>query len=393
MNFGFPHARVTGERLLSNLRRHFSPTRLLRTRDELLPLREGGRHAEWVISRGLSLFVSVACAAVPRKRREAFVATAVRRAAPFVDPAWHVAWSGDLAMVWVWPQEELAAPPTDVALGDGEQLVNAGPVSYIRRFVPESLLRGEAREDGVELIQCSDGIEARAWRQHGLYASSWWPQTPDAVTWMAFCRGAGVAPQALPEVQTPPWRDEPWTVLQRASLQDTLSQYQRLAIPAAVAGLLLMATWQAGSLLHVQWGRMQLAAQIAASSRKVSDTLAARSQAEDDLYATQQLLALRPPLPQIRLMAAVGKLLDPMKATVVQWSMPNPTSLEVLVTMRAPDPRALVLAFQHAGLFSDVSVDIGRGGKDQVIVHARINPPDPASQDAGVAPVAQGNAS
>ena len=167
----------------------------------------------------------------------------------------------------------------------------------------------------------------------------------------------------------------------------------RLDSPAAVAGLLLMATWQAGSLLHVQWGRMQLAAQIAASSRKVSDTLAARSRAEDDLAATQQLLALRPPLPQIRLMAAVGKLLDPMKATVVQWSMPNPTSLEVLVAMPAPDPRALVLAFQHIGLFNDVSVDIGRGGKDQVTVHARIKPPGPPEQDTDAAPVAAGNAS
>ena len=337
--------------------------------------------------------MSVACAAVPRKRREAFVATAVRRAAPFTDPAWHVAWSGDLAMVWVWPEEELAAAPTDVALGDADPLTHSGPVSYIHRFVPESLLRGEAREEGVELIQCSDGVEARAWRQRALYASSWWPQIPDAVTWIAFCRGAGVAPQPLPEVQTLPWRDEAWTVLQKASLQDTLSQYQRLAIPAAVAGLLLMATWQAGSLLHVQWGRSHLAAQIAASSRKVSDTLDARSRAEDDLVATQQLLALRPPLPQIRLMAAVGTLLDPMKATVVQWSMPNPTSLEVLVAMRAPDPRALVLAFQHAGLFNDVSVDIGRGGNDQVIVHARIKPPGTPDQDAGAAPVAQGNAS
>jgi hypothetical protein len=82
-----------------------------------------------------------------------------------------------------------------------------------------------------------------------------------------------------------------------------------------------------------------------------------------------------------------------MKATVVQWSMPNPTSLEVLVAMPAPDPRALVLAFQSAGLFNDVSVDIGRGGNDQVIVHARIKPRGTPDQDADTAALAAGNAS
>lgn len=346
-----------------------------------------------MISRGLSLFVAVPCAAVPRKRRGDYVATAVRRAAPFADPAWHTAWSGDLAMVWVWPQEELAADPIEASLDETGRLPEAGPVSYIRRFLPESLLRGDSRESGVELIQCSDGVEARAWRAGALHASSWWPQAPDAATWMAFCRGVGVPPQPLPAIQSPPWRDAPWTVIQQASLRDTLSQYQRLAIPGTVALILLMAAWQAGALLHVQWGRMRLASQIAASSQKVSDILAARSRAEDDLVATRRLLALRSPLPQVSLMASVARLLDPMKATVVQWSMPNPTTLEVQVAMPAPDPRALVLAFQHAGLFDDVSADIGRGGKDQVIVRARIKSANQSGTAAATVPATGGDAS
>ncbi len=283
--------------------------------------------------------------------------------------------------------------PIEASLVETGRRPEAGPVSYIRRFLPESLLRGESRESGIELIQCSDGIEARAWRASALHASSWWPHAPDAATWMAFCRGAGVPPQPLPAIQSPLWRDAPWTVIQRASLRDTLSQYQRLAVPAAVALILLMATWQAGALLHLQWGRMRLDSQIAASSQKVSDILAARSRAEDDLVATRQLLALRPPLPQVSLMASVAGLLDPIKATVVQWSMPNPSTLEVQVSMPTPDPRALVLAFQHAGLFDDVTADIGRGGKDQVIVRARIKAPDQPGTVAATVPAAGGDAS
>lgn len=330
---------------------------------------------------------------MPRKRRDAFVATAVRRAVPFADPAWHVAWSGDLAMIWAWPQEDLMAHPDEVGVdGPGHLSPDLRPVSYIRRFMPESLLRGEPRESGVELLECSDGVEARAWRGGALYASSWWPQAPDTATWVAFCRGAGIAPQPLPAVLSPAWREQPWTVMRGGSLRDTLAQYQRLAVPVALALVLLMAAWQAGALLRVELARMRLDADIAASSQKVSDILAARNRAEDDLAATRRLLALRPPSPQVRLMATATKALDSLKATIVQWTMPNPATLEVVVAMNSPDPRALVLAFQQAGAFDDVSVDIGRGGTDQVIVRARVRPvvagePAPATlADRGNAP-------
>lgn len=393
MNSGFRRARAASERLFAKLQRHFSPTRLLRTRDELLPLREGGRRTEWVVSRGLSLFISVPCAAVPHKRRDAFVATAVRRAVPFADPAWHVAWGGDFAMVWAWPQEDLIAHPDEAVVDESEHLSSdMRRVNYIRHFMPESLLRGEPRENGVELLECSDGIEARAWRGSALYASSWWPRVPDASAWIAFCRGAGVAPQTLPTVLSTAWRDQPWTITRGSSLRDTLAQYQRLAAPVAMALVLLMAAWQAAALLRVQLGRMRLAADIAASSQKVSDTLAARNRAEDDLATTWKLLALRPPSSQVRLMATTAGILDPLKARVVQWTMPNPTTLEVVVAMNSPDPRALVLAFQKVATFDDVTVDISRGGADQVIVRARVRP-IVASEPAPPAPANSGSAS
>lgn len=114
----------------------------------------------------------------------------------------------------------------------------------------------------------------------------------------------------------------------------------------------------------------------------MSDILAARNRAEVDLAATRRLLAMRPPSPQIRLMATANQALVPLKATIVQWSMPNPATLELVVSMNSPDPRALVLAFQQVGGFDDVSVDIGRGATDQVIVRAHVRPvgtPDAAA--------------
>ncbi len=275
------------------------------------------------------------------------------------------------------------APSISALPGDSDVAEASRPISYIRRFLPESLLRGEPRESGVELLECSDGVEARAWRAGALYASSWWPQMPDATSWMAFCRGAGVAPQPLPSALSPAWRDQPWTLVRGHSLRDTLTQYQRLAIPGALALVLLVAAWQVSALLHVQLGRMQLDRDIAASSQKVSDILTARNRAEDDLAVTRKLLTLRPPVPQLQLMATVSRILDPMKATIVQWTMPNPTTLEVVVAMNAPDPRALVLAFQQTHTFDDVSVDMGRNSKDQVIMRARIRPSSLTAAAAG----------
>lgn len=357
-----------------------------------MPLREGGRDSEWVIARGLSLFISVSCSAVPRKRREAFVTTAVRRTVPFADPAWHVSWSGDLAMVWAWPQEDLTGRRDDAGI---DQTTNAPAdlqqVSRVRRFIPESLLRGEPRESGLELLECSDGVEARAWRSGALYASSWWPQTPDASAWVAFCRGAGMPPQPMPEALPSVWREQSWTIVRGGSLQDTLAQYQRLAIPVALALVLLTAGWQAGALVRIQLARTQLDAEITASSQKVSDVLAARNRAETDLAATRRLLAMRPPSPQIRLMAKATQALAPLKATIVQWTMPNPATLELVVSMNSPNPRALVLAFQKLDAFDDVSVDIGRGATDQVIVRAHVRPmatlapPSAANQQPGSA--------
>lgn len=318
-----------------------------------------------MVSRGWCLFLLVDCLTVPRKRRVDFVATAVRRAAPFALPGWRIAWQGNRAMVWVWPQDQLTDPGSQPAIAQ---------TSAPQRFVPETLLRGAPLADGVELVRCSDGVEARAWRDGYLHANSWWPETPDPAAWEAFCRGAGFAPHAAPAVAELPWREEPWTVTRDLSLNNAVQQSQRLAIPVACALVVLAAAWQAGALLRLELARHAVGSQIASESARVSDILTQRNHAEDDLAAIQALLALRPPVPQVELMTRVGQLLDKQQARIVRWSMPDPKTLDVTVSMPAPNPRALVLAFQQTGLFADVGADVGHGGENQLIIHAKVAP-------------------
>lgn len=316
------------------------------------------------MARGWCLYLLVDCGSVPHKRRAEFVATAVRRASPFSVPGWRIAWHADRAMVWIWPQDQLTDPGSQVAVAQ-----TAAP----QRFVPETLLRGAPTTDGVELVRCSDGVEARAWAGGCLSANNWWPDAPGATDWEAFCRGAGLAPESMPAVAELPWRDEPWTATRELSLNGAIQQSQRWVVPVACALVVLAAAYQTGALLRVELGRHTVASEIARESAQVSDILAQRNHAEDDLAAIHALLALRPPLPQVELMTRVGQLLDKQNARIVRWSMSDSKSLEVTISMPAPNPRALVLAFQQTGLFTDVGADVGHG-ENQLVIHAKVEP-------------------
>lgn len=291
-------------------------------------------------------------------------------------PGWHVAWSGDQAMAWVWPQEELSAGAESFSvsmLEDGLESQSAA-VSYVKRFIPESLLRGEPLDSGAELVICSDGFEARAWRQGALYASNWWPQAPDQAAWTTFCRGAGIPPAALPEVTHALWREKAWTVLAYGSLNAVMDRVRHQVLPAVVGLLLLALCYQLGSMAKIGFGQMTLNRQIESSTAKVSDILGARNRAEDDMASIRGLLGLRSTSPQVRLLATVARLLDEENAKVAGWSMPNPDTVEVTISMVTPDPRALVLAFQKSGAFTRVTVEPGRGSNDQLVVRAQIKP-------------------
>lgn len=275
-------------------------------------------------------------------------------------------------MVWVWPQEELTVAP-DLDRGvTAADTSSSTPVSYIRRFLPESLLRGEALESAVELVECSDGVEARAWRNGCLYASNWWPKIPDASAWATFCRGAGQPPMAIPDIKRFPFRDAPWTSAREGATGDLIANARRLALPLVVCAVALTASFQVGAIVRAKVALVRLQEKIDQSSARVSDILDARRRAEDDLASVKTLLAMRPPMPHVQLLATVAGVLDRNKAKVVQWSAPNPDSIEVVVSMAVPDPRALVIAFQKSGQFTDVTADVGRGGKDQLIIRAKV---------------------
>ena len=309
-----------------------------------------------VVSRGLCLFLSVDASKAPEKERRSLAALAIRRASPFPDPEFGVAWlPGGHGAAWYWSRSRVM----DLL---AERHVQARRID----FVPEALLVGTPAagdESRVELLQLQEGFVARAWQQGRLVADRWWPQAPGTDEWQAFLRAAGQPTGAQPVPPTPtgpaPIAPRPWSARKRAS--GTLTGLSGLDshLPRVAAGIGLLvvaiAAMQAGSMLRSGidiWRARQAAQDLDEPLKRI---LTARENADRDMAASRQLLALQPRRGTIALLAETARLLPAAEAQVRQWNQTTPETLEVTLVMSEPDPQKLVAAWEESPMFTNVS--------------------------------------
>lgn len=293
-------------------------------------------------------------------RRRTFAQGMARRWAPFADPAFHVAWAGHVAMVWGWSSSLVLAP-----VADGERAP--------RRIVPESLFVGGVREDGVELLAVDAGYEGRAWNAGVLVASTWWPALPSSADWIVFLRGAGRA--AMPEPPAPVEAHRlpaPWSA--GAAARTDFARHRGLVVPILGAIVLLAIGFPVGSGLRLLAETASLEGAIAKQEGLVAEILAARESAEADAAELQSLLELRPSSGQIRTMSALLKAMPPGGWQVLEWRLPEPGRLEVVLRTATPDPPAMVRSLEASRLFEAVGVEMGTR-PDEVVVKARLTGP------------------
>jgi hypothetical protein len=353
------------------------PARYFRSQRELIPLRPGRGGTEWVLAREWCLYANLACAQVPVARRRDFISTQVRKLAPFDDPEWHAAYAGDFAQVWIWSRAAVRAG-TDFA-SDARRL----------QCLPESVLRGEPRSSGTELLSDHEGCEGRSWKAGNLVASTWWPQLPGANEWAAFCRSAGLHPDAVPEPLDLPMSEQAWSQTSSvAQLGQTLSHYRREAILAAVALLVLLFAMQLGSIAHLWWARHGVQQQLVTERNAISDVLAARNRAEIARAASEQLMALHDKPSQLALIAGVSAHLPGTGWTIVQWFAPDPRHIEITLSSARPDPPAIVRALEGSGVLHKVSANLAQSSSNELLIRAVVG--DRADTSASEAVTADG---
>jgi hypothetical protein len=296
---------------------------------------------------------------VPASRRDSFAALAVRRAMPFERPDWHGVVRGDQMMVWAWPSALFDA----AAAGDG-LLVSAGD-----RFLPEALLRGEVRNDAVELLACDEGVDARVWANGVLVASRWFPALPSAADWQEFLRGAGQDPGTpMPTLGTASWREKPWTTAGMAlDMSATWAEAKRPALALAGGLAALAIAWPLGAGARQAIDAMLLERRIDALSEQLSDVLGQRDAAVLAADEITSLLALRSPRPALALMAALDAQLGSAGYLVREIDLQQGNRLRLVLAAPGADPQALVKQLMDSGILDDVRIDSGAASGEMVI--------------------------
>ena len=345
----------------ARLRHRFSPRRVLLTNSGCHVLSEGGSDSSlYLISRSLCLFLKVDATNIPTKQRREFVALAVRRAAPFTDAEFDVAWSkSGVASVFYWSTSKAHA------------LIGTIP-GRRDRCAAESFYVSAPKTDETELLHLAEGVEGRVWEGGNLTASRWWPVQPSASQWMTFARGIGAnksqsqlpQEQALETLQRAPWNKSPHGVraLDLAALDKNLPK----AAAAVAIALLLLTGWQIGGIARakIDVARATSAANsLDAPLRRILDARAA-----SDLHAQQiqDLLALRGPARTSSLMASFAESIPGSDWQVRQWNQPTPDTLEVVMLAPSINPEALLKALESSKALSNITSDIDSNGEVKI---------------------------
>jgi len=353
---------------LARLQHRFSPRRVRVGNTGHTPLPGGGSDVVLcLVGRELCLFASFDASKAPVRERKAFVALAVRRAAPFADPEFDVAWNADgTAAVWYWSRARVEALAVEVP---GRR----------RKFVAEALYVGQPHTDAVELLALAEGVEARAWKAGQLRASRWWSQLPANALWQEFVRGIGqISAQAaqtpIPVQATPaliPWgrRSLDADALRLSGLE----QYLPKAALAAAMALMLFVGVQAGEIIRARWAVHQAHTAQADLDAPLARILDARQNADAAAAEIAQLVTLRSLRPTTSLMAELTRAIPGRNWQPKQWNQPTPDTVEIRIAAPGSNPETLVSALEASPMFRNVTPEISHN--NDLILRAVIVPP------------------
>lgn len=340
------------------MRKPFFPVhRFLQQRGGVIPpVRRRGR-CEWVVARSLSHYHCFDLHKIPPARRDATLELRIRQWSPFREHATYSVWHKGYAQVWLWD----GAAQEEARLAAGVK--HAG-------VVPESLLRPPAA-DGLQILPCLEGVEARLWRQGVLHASRWWAQPPSPQEWNYFLRAHQLPLDTALEVEAEaPLLPRAWGRRRRAMGWLGGLRNERAWAGIGAALLLTVLTWQGMGVWkqHQALGKVQN--EIDSLSARAAPILQARNQAVNERAAVAGLLALKPYPAHLLILAAVAEQLPDSEARLTEW-LYDAGALRFTIHAQNIDPRIYVQRFQDHPMFTEVKSETGRQ-PDQIVMHMRV---------------------
>jgi hypothetical protein len=201
-----------------------------------------GGQPRWLVARSLCRFRHFTLPVAAGPQRRAVLRNLLLAWAPFDDARYSLVIAGDSAFAWAWDRGR--------ALAMLAQASSGAPA----RLFPEALVAAPPPGDGVRLVRALEGVDGQVWRRGELIASRWWPAAPAQQDWARWVRAAASesavnVDESVPGTQEPVWQ-APWAEgMDVDALLSSTSRLERVALGAALAGLVGLTSAQ----VHQAW--------------------------------------------------------------------------------------------------------------------------------------------
>jgi len=315
----------------------FLPRRYQQRLAEIIPPNTGNGRREWIISRALCHYRCFDLREIPINRRDAVLEMHIQQWNPFAECNSFSVWNQGVAQTWVWDSSKIETAQTE------QNLKN--PYNF-----PETLLRPKL-ENGVQLLQCLDGIEGQIWRNHVLIASCWWAEIPAINIWQNFLRSQNALEFVDAPLQNPPFLEQSWGKSRSAFRSSGLLQERWLVGVLSVVFLIAL-IWEGIFVYKWQSAYSNLQTEIAILNDKANPILEAKSQTINEQKHVERLLGLNVYPNNLELMAKIAEKL-PQNVKIIEWHYQT-GEVNFSIEGSPIEPSYYVSTYQAIPPFSDV---------------------------------------
>ncbi|MCV6637200.1 hypothetical protein [Candidatus Albibeggiatoa sp. nov. NOAA] len=319
-----------------------SPQRYLHKRQDIIePSSKSGKR-EWVIARSLCFYRVFDLTAIPAARRSEALKLKIRQWTPLTQYANYIVWQGALAQVWIWDAQKQTEQQQEFKIKSAYS-------------IPETLLQPKL-EQGIQLVQCMEGVEAQYWQDNILKHSRWWPNEPSLKQWIDFQRTCSLEINTdMPQPINAALSNKPWGY-HRTSLNTIALQQEHLWVMLGLAIFIIVLAWYSVTIFKWQQAIAQVEQQIETLSDDATPILTAKTQAVQNKQTVERLANLNRYPQQLDLMGKVINHLPSKQVTLVGWKF-ELGKLSFTVEGDSLDPRQYVKAYEKVNWFEDVKTE------------------------------------
>lgn len=330
-----------------------SQQRYLHKRQEVIEPNTKSGKREWIVARSLCFYRLFDLTTIPAARRSEALKLKIRQWTPLTQYANYIVWQGALAQVWIWDEKIQVEQQQEFKIKS----------AYA---IPETLLHPK-QEEGAQLIQCMEGIEAQYWQDDILKHSRWWPTEPSLKQWADFQRTCSLAINTeIPQPMASALLNKPWGY-HRTSINTIALQQESLWVLLGLAVFVIALAWYGVTIFKWQQAITQIEQQIETLSSDATPILTAKTKAMQGKQAVDKLVKLNPYPHQLDLMGAVVKNLPSNNVRLIAWKY-ELSRLSFTVEGDSLDPRKYVKAYEKMGLFDNVKTENTRKNNQLSII-------------------------